>query len=95
MDLMELEANDGNTLFLCAFRYALGRMTYVTQEVADLLIYHSDQLFEETKERIVKEIQQAYATNNYGMAIDRLQWDNVLREFKQQKEGTDDDIEHY
>ena len=72
-------------LYLAAFRYALGRMTYIVSTIADELI--KAELSDETKKTIIREIKEAQATddglgnNGLGMGCDEFQWMKVKEKF--------------
>lgn len=80
MNNMEL-----NDLMVCAFRYALGRRSYITHTIAELLIKHKDKLFAQSKETVLKDIQVAFDTNNYGMEMDRAVWEKLQGELNNDK----------
>lgn len=61
-----------------AFRYALGRMTYVVSDVADALIAHRDALQPTWRQQIIEEITRAIAENRAGMPMDVDRWRSVL-----------------
>lgn len=65
-----------------AFRYALGRMTYVVSEVVDYLLNNWNDISIEYQEKIIKEINEAFETNNYGHSIDKDQWEKILKQYK-------------
>lgn len=66
--------DDLNILFICAFRYALGRSSYVVSEMCDLITANLDIFSDFTKKLFIKEITRALDTNNYGMEMDREYW---------------------
>jgi len=80
MNNMEL-----NDLMVCAFRYALGRRSYITYTISDLLVRHKDKLFVQSKESILKDIQRAFDTNNYGMEMDKEVWQKLKEELQNDK----------
>lgn len=62
----------------CAFRYALGRMTYVTSSVTSELIRLESQLPQTFKSRIAKEIQEYQDEHgSAGMDMDNREWNKV------------------
>lgn len=69
---------DEHILFM-AFRYALGRMTYVVSEVADTLIKKWPEISPKYQELIHQEIKKAIADKNAGMDMDVQQWLKVLK----------------
>lgn len=69
---------DQEIVLSCAFRYALGRMTYVTSSVAAELIRLEAQLPESFKARIAKEIQECQDEHGKaGMDMDNSGWNKV------------------
>jgi len=72
MNKMEL-----NDLMVCAFRYALGRKTYVVATIGELLIKHKDILSETSKAQMIRDINRVTKTANYGMDIDKNIWIRV------------------
>lgn len=62
----------------CAFRYALGRMTYVVSSVCSELKRNYPNLSENFKSRISKEIQDYQNEHGVaGMEYDNEDWDKV------------------
>lgn len=62
----------------CAMRYALGRMTYVVGSVCEELIANYENLNENTRSRISKEIQEYQDQyGQAGMSFDDDQWNKV------------------
>lgn len=68
---------DEKYLFL-SFRYALGRKTYVAQEVAEELINKWHHMSDRYKVMIIKEIKQAIESNRAGSMDDVHMWEKVL-----------------
>jgi len=73
-------------LYLAAFRYALGRSSYIVSTIADELI--KAELSEQTKREIIWEIKEAYTPENplgrrlgLGMECNRKQWLFVKEKF--------------
>lgn len=62
----------------CAFRYALGRATYVTGFMADSIIYAWPNLSQRMRNMILKEIVDAFGREEYGMQMDKEQWQRVI-----------------
>ena len=65
-------------VLLSAFRYALGRMSYVVSVVTEELIKNWDNLDSGEKEQIKSEIQEAIKNNNAGHRCDINNWEEVL-----------------
>lgn len=68
---------DDEIILSCAFRYALGRMTYVVGTVADRLIKEYENIHPETRKFYVSDIEEADAKNNLGMDFDKKEWMKV------------------
>jgi hypothetical protein len=69
---------DQEIVLSCAFRYALGRMTYVVSSVTSELIKNEKVLNWNFKQRIAKEIQEYQDENGLaGMDFDNLEWNKV------------------
>ena len=70
---MILQNDDDSVILLCAFRYALGRRTYVVDYVISCLQEHWHELSKSDKSIIIREI---------GAAIDRdcamQQWKSLI-----------------
>lgn len=79
------------TMWLGAFRYYLGRMTYAVSDFCDLLIDEWPNLPERLKKLIKKEIDEAFEMDDQlrnmdngtrrrlGMECDREEWERVRR----------------
>lgn len=67
-------------LSVWAVRYALGRMTYAVNDVVDTLIAHRDALRVESRRVICRDIDEAIARGNYGMEMDRREWERLRDE---------------
>lgn len=61
-------------IFLCAFRYALGRMTYIVSEVAAEIRKNAALLDDSTKRLIIAEITEAEVGGRLGMDMDAKVW---------------------
>lgn len=64
---------------LCAFRYALGRMTYVVGSVVESIIRMKSQLTANACTVMIRDIDEAEQRNALGMNCDREDW-LMLRE---------------
>ena len=58
----------------CAFRYALGRMTYVVDSVASEIERRVAEISTKTLTRLQSEIVTAINENSAGMKMDRVRW---------------------
>lgn len=65
---------DLQILFIAAFRYALGRMTYVAPTVAGMIIENIDYLTGNTINLMIKEIEDGEARGGLGMDVDKEIW---------------------
>jgi isocitrate/isopropylmalate dehydrogenase len=70
--------SDQEQILHCAFRYALGRMTYIVGFVADAVIHAWPNLSPQMQAMIVREIEEAFYSGRGGMDMDRRQWRRVL-----------------
>lgn len=68
---------DEGILFL-AFRYAIGRTTYVVSEVVETVIEQWDFVSKQFKELIIKEIKQELSSNDMMMDMDVRDWTKIL-----------------
>jgi len=64
---------------VCAFRYALGRQTYIVSIVVDHLIENWDKLDMRFKELIHREIKVAIERGSAGMKMDVEEWNKLLK----------------
>ena len=62
---------------LCAFDYAVGRMTYVVSEVTADIIDAAPKLSDKAKAYMIKEIDRRDSVNALGMSVDREGWYKV------------------
>lgn len=65
LNLQELD-----TLALCAFRYALGRATYIVSEVCDLL--ESLPLSPRTVSLVVRDVEEAKRRDDFARELGRV-----------------------
>lgn len=73
-----IREQDAEEILHCAFRYALGRSTYVTCTMADAIIHAWPSLSARMRNVILREIQDADDRNQIGMDMDRRQWMRVV-----------------
>lgn len=74
---MILAPHQNRILLICAFRYALGRMSYVVDEIATLIEKNKDWISEGDKELYIKEIDRAIESGRAGMDMDVERWKKV------------------
>jgi hypothetical protein len=80
----EIETTELRDMIVYSFRYALGRQTYATSDMSNIIVKYWDDLREAEQKLIVKEIEQAIVENKAGWDIDIKSWQCVLakgREF--------------
>lgn len=70
----------------CAFRYALGRKTYVVDSVCNTLYKFKDYLSRHDKIRIIKEIEEADKEDNLGHSCDKANWRWLKNAFEKELE---------
>ena len=71
---------DKDLILICAFRYALGRRTYVVGTVVDEIVNNWDLLSLRSQalyQREIKEHEKQYG--NLGMDMDKEQWYKILQ----------------
>ena len=70
--------DDSRDVLIYAFRYALGRSSYSTSTIADLIIANWGVLSEGDKSLYKREIQEAIDESRYGMDMDKVNWERIL-----------------
>lgn len=65
--------SDLELIYLCAFRYALGRRTYIVEIVVDWLKNHHKDLSKTAKQLIIKEIESPLFSD-WGHKCDKEKW---------------------
>jgi hypothetical protein len=78
---IQIAQHEADTLFLYAFRYALGRSTYASAEMAELIVKYKDSISKGVVDLIMKEISDAINKNQAGMDCDKKVWEEMLEEF--------------
>lgn len=66
--------NVDESILFYAFRYALGRTSYAAHEVIDEITINMNNISSETKNLIIKEIEDAERNDKLGMIADRKRW---------------------
>lgn len=64
-------------ILICAFRYALGRQTYVVSYITEEIIRKWESIERGTRELIQSEIRQHESTFGFS-EIDRKEWHKIL-----------------
>lgn len=67
-----------NTIIFCAFRYAIGRRTYIVSTISKLIIKHWISLNRRNRIQIQIEIREAIDNNRAGDNCDVECWKKVL-----------------
>jgi hypothetical protein len=76
--MSQISDND-NIILFCAFRYALGRRTYVVDVVVDRILSRWDRLPEYDKQLYCSEIlEYAEKFGNLGLECDAKNWGRIL-----------------
>lgn len=81
MKTLSLGNQDLQLLFIAAFRYALGRRSYITSAISDIIQNNVDVLTDNTVNLIIKEIREC---ENLGMDCDKEVW-MYLAEFLEER----------
>lgn len=69
-----LTQDEYDTLFFCAFRYALGRKTYITGVVSELIRDHLDLISTDFKVKAAADLDRAISSGFAGMQCDVAEW---------------------
>lgn len=77
---------DLQILFIAAFRYALGRMTYFVPTVAGMIKDNIDYLTGNTIKLLIKEIEDGEARGGLGMDVDKEIWLRLKSELRSELE---------
>lgn len=79
---LKLSRTDFRLLILSAFRYALGRMTYIVPVVANVIGESKDKLDSQAIDLIIKEIEEAEKRDGLGMECDIDVWLRLKKELE-------------
>lgn len=71
---------------LCAFRYALGKRNLVVGNIVRDLSEAAESLSSDTRQTMIKEINQKWQVNALGHENDRRQWVNLLKQLNEVEE---------
>ena len=75
---MKIETDDDRLILIAAFRYALGRCSYMPSVVAEALAQCWPDLTEHDQRLIKREIAEAIERGHAGMDCDVATWRRVL-----------------
>ena len=78
MKTLELSNIETKQIFILAFRYALGRTSYVTHDISNLIILNWENFRPDERARFKKEISEAINANRAGMDIDVKSWKSIM-----------------
>lgn len=79
---LKLNRTDFRLLILSAFRYALGRMTYIVPVVASVIRESKDKLDSQAIDLIIQEIEDAEKRDGLGMECDIDVWLRLKKELE-------------
>lgn len=79
---LKLSRVDFRLLILSAFRYALGRMTYIVPVVANVIRESKDELDNQATDMIIQEIEEAEKRDGLGMECDIEVWLRLKKELE-------------
>jgi hypothetical protein len=74
-----LDALDEDILLFCAFRYALGRRSYVVGTIAMIIRDNWNDLSSAQRDQYVKEIREAIDKNRAGDKMDVEEWNKIIQ----------------
>lgn len=77
---IQLDFKDVNQdiLLFCAFRYALGRQTYVVGSICQIMKFNWDRIHETRRAMFKKEIREAIDKGRAGSKYDVEEWEKIL-----------------
>ena len=75
---MKVQNPDDALVLIAAFRYALGRRTYIVEYVVDFIVNNWDELETSDRKLIIKEILDAKDKGCIGQDCDWKSWQRVL-----------------
>ena len=76
---MTVRTDDDALILIAAFRYALGRATYIVEHVVAFILHNWDQLGDNDRRLIVREILDAKNKGAVGHDCDWAAWKRILR----------------
>jgi hypothetical protein len=76
---MTIRTDDDALILIAAFRYALGRATYIVETVVAFVLHNWDNLNDGDRRLIVREILDAKNRDRLVHDGDWTQWKRVLR----------------
>lgn len=76
--MIELSDREARQMFIMAFRYALGRKTYVVYDTVSLIIRNWGCFTEDEQRLFQREITAKIIAEKAGMDMDVRQWKQIL-----------------
>jgi len=70
---------DKEITLVCAFRYALGRKTYVTHAVSNEIIKNWSKITSKTRDKIKNTIKISIDNHKAGSVEDINNWERILK----------------
>jgi len=75
----KIQFSDSKVVLVCAFRYALGRRTYVVSTLVEEILNNWELLDNHTKNLMKREIvEHKELFGNLGMSCDEDEWKKIL-----------------
>lgn len=78
-DKQEMKFSSDVLILMCAFRYALGRRTYIVDVIANEIKSNWDEIPEYIRVLIHKEINEAMSGGYIGDDCDKETWETILK----------------
>jgi hypothetical protein len=75
---MKIDQEAFDTIMFCAFRYALGRKSYITNTISYYIIGYWKDLNRRTRIQIQEEIRTAIWLKQAGFDCDVKEWEKIL-----------------
>lgn len=72
-------------IVFAAFRYALGRSTYITNDVTDCIQRNANALPASDRANMISEIREALLTGQAGMPMDVAAWQRTLERLSKEQ----------
>ncbi|MFW5847097.1 MAG: hypothetical protein ACOCUU_02985 [Nanoarchaeota archaeon] len=82
--LFDIDKSDLRLIMMCAFRYSLGRMTYMPWTITELIKKNSFLFNSRDWKQFIKEIKEHEKFSNLGMDCDIKTWENFVKFCKEQ-----------
>lgn len=73
---------DESIILSCAFRYALGRRTYVVSTIVNKILDSWDDIPQHSRDRFCKEIKEHEEMWDLGDNCDKAEWYKIIQKNK-------------